>query len=165
MGTKRSRCPPGVCVRTWAVTVAGRGGNKGKGRSRRHSSTSCLPAQARESPPSPAVPGCRAAETLLRKSGSNPHAVLIATVAIMALKSPSQVHHQPVAAGPQLQPLRLVSRWLGGQASHFTCRRLTCGPPEGAVPDTLKENTHACPLLLGSPLRTALRCTNTGGLR
>lgn len=38
-------------------------------------------------------------------------------------------------------------------------------PAVGAAPDTLRENTHACCLLQGSQLRTALRCTRARGLQ
>lgn len=47
-----------------------------------------------------------------------------------------------------------------------TARRLALlRPAVGAAPDTLRENTHACPRLQGSQLRTALRCTQAGGLQ
>lgn len=61
-----------------------------------------------------------------------------------ALESPSLVHGLFVTAGPQLRPLCSVS---GRLASHLTYRRPSTvpgtGPPLGAVPDTLGENTHA----------------------
>lgn len=70
--------------------------------------------------------------------------MLISTVAAGALESPSLAHGLFVTAGPQLQPLCSVSGWL---ASHLTCRRPSTvpgmGPPVGAVPDTLGEDSHA----------------------
>lgn len=59
-----------VCI-DLGRAAAGRGGNKGKGSSRRRSPTSCLPTQVQESPPLQAHEQ-REPESLLRESGPCP---------------------------------------------------------------------------------------------
>lgn len=83
-------------------------------------------------------------EPPLSASGAGARSALISTAAAGALESPSLAHGLFVTTRPQFQPPCSVSGWL---ASHLTYRRpstvLGPGPPVGAVPDTLGENTHA----------------------
>lgn len=154
MGTKRSRYPPGVCVCMGVVMVAGRGSNKGKGKSRRHSPNSCLPTEEELESSLP----CTAVEDeenqKLCSGGSR------------------------VSGAPCLGPPPAYCCWasastpmfalqgLEGQASLQTYRRPCTAPgswPPVGAPDTLGENTHTCLLFQGSQLRTAPWCTNARG--
>lgn len=120
------RCAPGACVHTGVMMGAGRSGG-------RHSPT-----------PSPDTGTGVTRRSPRIKGNQSPRPALISTAAAGALESPSLAHGLFVTARPQFQPPCSVSRWL---ASHLTYRRpstvLGPGPPVGAAPDTLGENTHA----------------------
>lgn len=128
------RCAPGACVHTGVMMGAGKS-------SGRHSPTPSPDTGTGVTRRSPRTKGNQSPRSA---SGAGARSALISTAAAGALESPSLAHGLFVTARPQFQPPCSVSGWL---ASHLTYRRpstvLGPGPPVGAVPDTLGENTHA----------------------